>query len=116
MKRLALLAGIATALLLPIDAFAQGQMRIEDVKQLAGEWEGSIGNVLTGIRIKEDGTYEGFGGEGRPVSGRIVVKDGRASYKSNLSEGSVYLYQRGDVTTLRFVTVSGWIGEVQRTK
>ena len=116
MTHLAVLFVIAMSLHLPIDAFAQPQTRIEDVKQLAGEWEGSIGNVLTGIKIKEDGSYEGFGGQGRPVSGRIVVKDGRASYKSNLSEGSVYLYTQGDVSTLRFVTLSGWIGEVQRTR
>ena len=116
MSRLVFFLVIATSFLLPLDASAQAITRIEDVKQLAGEWEGSIGNVLTGIKIKEDGSYEGFGGGGHPVSGRIVVKDGRASYKSNLSQGSVYLYQQGDVSTLRFVTMSGWIGEVQRTK
>jgi hypothetical protein len=116
MNRLALLLAIVTSLLVPVDSFAQTPTRIEDVKQLAGDWEGWIGNVLIGIKIKEDGSYEGFGAGGRPSAGRIVVKDGRASYKDNLSEGSVYLYQRGDGSTLRFVTASGRIGEVELTK
>jgi hypothetical protein len=116
MKRLALLFMTAASVLVPINALAQSPTSIEDVRQLAGEWEGWIGSVLTGIVIKEDGSYEGFGAEGRPVAGRIVVKDGKASYKSNLAEGSVFLYQQGGKSSLRFVTSSGGIAEAQRVK
>ena len=75
-----------------------------------------LGDVLAGISIKEDGSYEGVGGGGRAVAGRIVVKDGKASYKSNLTEGTVFLYQQGGTSYLRFVTSKGGTGELQRVK
>jgi len=116
MKHLALLFVSAVSVLLPINALAQSRASIGDVKQLAGEWEGWIGSVLTGIVIKEDGSYEGFGAEGRSVAGRIVVKDGKAFYKSNLTEGEVFLFQQGGKSSLKFVTSKGGTAEVQRTK
>ena len=116
MKHLARLVVTVATVLLPVAALAQSPTSIEDVKQLAGQWEGWIGSVLTGIMIKEDGSYDGFGYEGRPVAGRIVVKGGKASYQSNLAEGRVFLYQQDGKSSLQFVTSKGATAEVHRTK
>jgi hypothetical protein len=102
--------------LFPLTATSQPYVQIEDVKQLAGQWEGSIGNILTGITINDDGSYEGAGWEGRRVVGRITVKDGKAFYKSNLTEGQVFLYLDGTKSVLRFVTSRGAVNDVQRSK
>ena len=111
-----LLVLIIACFLSSLTAAAQPRVRIDDVKQLVGQWEGSIGNILTGITVSDDGSYEGVGGEGRRVVGQITVKDGKASYKSNLTEGEVFLYLDGEKTVLRFITSRGWIGDVQRIK
>ena len=76
---------------------------ITDVKNLAGEWRAVGGASPAQIRIKPDGSYEGFAASGAKTIGKVAVVGGKGSYRSTSSEGTVTLSRDGGKDVLTFV-------------
>jgi hypothetical protein len=104
------------AVLLAGCSLVSTQQPVENVRELAGAWQGrlalQLANASATMTIKESGAYEGAlhldGGIDRPFSGAIVVtRPGRLRYQGTHGNGIVTLVKRGDALTLRFVPDGG---------
>jgi hypothetical protein len=87
-------------------AAAGSEKAIESAKTLAGDW-GSIDRSLAAIHIDEDGTYDGSAATGAKTEGRITVTDGKASFRSTTSEGTVTLSEENGKEVLTFTRSDG---------
>jgi hypothetical protein len=100
-------AGCASA----VPTEPRAEVPIADVKTLAGTWTGYV--VLdSGVRadnvslvISDKGSYQASGqarGGGFTVNGEITVGNGKASYRTTRSSGTVALFKAGSKEVLRF--------------
>lgn len=102
-------------------AEAQTETKVQDVKALVGNWVAYITNPRDGIQrrfvmtIKEDGSYTIDTG-GRLVAGAVQLTDGKLTYQSTLSKGTVTMFQNKGKRTLRFTTEAGEYGEYEEQK
>jgi hypothetical protein len=115
MKRLSPLLMSVALVFLPVVALGESPVRIEDVKQFAGEWQGWAGSQRVSISVKEDGTYTGIAANGNPATGKITVIDGKATFKSNFSAGDVILMEEKGKQSIKMVTPRGG-AELDRVK
>jgi hypothetical protein len=95
---------------------------IQDVKVLAGNWEG-WGSPPSGgqgfsvkATIKEDGSYVSTTSNST-LTGTVYLSGGQALYKnSRPSSGTVTLYQGEGKRILRFVAADGFTAEMTPVK
>jgi hypothetical protein len=88
-------------------AFAGPDRPITSLKSLAGEWRALGGASAAAIRIKPDGSYEGTAANGIRTVGKITLADGKASFQSASSAGSVTWIREGGMDVLLFARADG---------
>jgi hypothetical protein len=105
MRRLSAMALLAVLVGSVVPAASAGpEKAIPHVKTLAGDWRAPAGASAAAIRIKEDGSYEGFSANGAKTTGKVTVTAGKASFKSATAAGSVTLSQEGGKDVITFMT------------
>jgi hypothetical protein len=120
----AVVAGCASAA--PTDP--RTEVPIADVKMLVGTWTGYVigGDGLradnVSLVISDKGSYQASGharGGGFTINGEITAGNGKASYRSTRSSGTVALFKAGNKEILRFdgsTALSGGHAEWERGK
>ena len=106
MTRLRLAVGLLVLSLATV-AFAGPDRPIASVKSLTGDWRAMGSASAAAIRIKPDGSYEGFSANGAKTVGKITATGGKASFQSASSAGSVTWSQEGGKDMLFFVRADG---------
>ena len=92
---LAVLSAVVLSMPIALPAFA-GSLTVTDVKDLAGTWEGQgrstygSSSIPTIWTVREDGTYTSTGGPSN-TEGKIQLANGKLSYESGLSSGTLTL-------------------------
>ncbi|MDO8676416.1 MAG: hypothetical protein Q7K16_02065 [Candidatus Azambacteria bacterium] len=107
---------------LSVDALADDDKSIDDIKVLAGRtWHGYVVLQKTGqkppisLNIKDDGSYKAYGAF--MVVGQITLADGKLSYQSSRSSGTITLHEDGKTQILRFWSEKGTLSaEFERQK
>ena len=105
MRRLAVVSLLGVCGLAAV-AGAESDKIIESVKALAGNCV-SIDRSVAAIHINEDGTYDGSAATGAKTAGRVTVTDGKASFRSTISEGAVPLSVENGKEVLTFTGSDG---------
>lgn len=125
--RTLLMTGVLVAILLAVPAWPQAAKPVDDLKTLVGHWRGYAFNPTTGERtstpvniyVKDDGTYEAHGtGVGSfRVTGALRLSDGKMTFQSTRTSGTVTLHEVKNLETMKFWYGNGNLaGEYDRVK
>jgi hypothetical protein len=87
-------------------AVAGSDKSIDNVKALAGDWS-SLDRSPAAIHLNEDGTYDGTAATGAKTTGKVSVVDGKASFQSTTSAGTVTLSEENGKEVLTFTRSDG---------
>ena len=98
----ALLLALVLALS-PLDGVA-GEKRIDDVKELAGSWQGWVtrdeGREGATMIVSSDGSYRALTTRGASTEGKFYLQDGQLRYRSSRTTGAVSLAEDQGTTRL----------------
>jgi len=102
MRRILCLAGLFA--LCPLHGLA-GEMRVTDVKELAGSWRGWVvteqqGDERATMNVSPDGTYKASTISGSTTEGQFYLQDGKLLYRSSRTTGAAKLTEDKGRTTL----------------
>jgi hypothetical protein len=117
-----MLAGIMIYLFAGVAAAADPAMKpIIDLKEIAGEWTGSLvgpgGSVPYTLIVKDDGTWNASSPRGQ-TNGTVAVKNGTAEYKSSSTgrTGKYTLHEDGGKRVLKLTGEGGVSAELTPKK
>jgi len=99
---LVLLLAVALALS-PLDGVAE-EKRIDDVKELAGSWQGWVtreeGREGATMIVTSDGSYRALTTGGASTEGKFYLQDGQLRYRSSRTTGAASLSEVQGTTRL----------------
>ena len=88
---------------LPFQALAADKP-IQDVKELAGSWQGwvtaEVGDERATMIVHEDGSYKASTTRGTTAEGKFYLQDGKLMYRSSRTTGTARLTEEGGKTTI----------------
>jgi len=89
--------------LLPFQGLAADKP-IQDVKELAGNWQGwvtaEVGDERATMIVQEDGKYKAATTRGTQSEGQFYLQDGKLMYRSSRTAGMANLTEEGGKTTI----------------
>lgn len=99
---LVLLLTVAFATL-PLQGLAADK-QIQDVKELAGSWQGwvtaEVGDERATMIVQEDGSYKAATTRGTTAEGTFYLQDGKLMYRSSRTAGMARLTEEGGKTAI----------------
>ena len=95
------LAGVLITL--PFQGLAADK-QIQDVKELAGNWQGwvtaEVGDERATMVVQPDGKYKASTTRGTTAEGQFYLQDGKLMYRSSRTAGMAKLTEEGGKTTI----------------
>ena len=99
---LVLLLTVAFATL-PFQGLAADK-QIQDVKELAGSWQGwvtaEVGDERATMIVQADGSYKASTIRGTTAEGKFYLQDGKLLYRSSRTTGTARLTEEGGKTAI----------------